>query len=192
MKTNRCWWPGDDPTYIAYHDDEWGVPLHDERLLFEFLILEGVQAGLSWITVLKKRENYRKAMDNFDYEKIARYPKRKIEALLKNEGLIRNRLKMESLVRNAKAFIALRDEVGSFESYIWDFVDGEPIINHWKSKDEVPATTPLAEKLSKDLKQRGFNFVGPTICYAFMQATGMVNDHTKDCFRHTECAALSR
>ena len=183
----RCWWPGDDPTYIAYHDEEWGVPLRDEQRLFEFLILEGVQAGLSWITVLKKRDNYRAAMDGFDFEKIARYPKRKIESLLRNEGLVRNRLKMESAVRNARSFIRVRDEVGSFSDYIWGFVDGEPLVNHWRNKDEVPATTPLASTISKDLKRRGFNFVGPTICYAFMQATGIVNDHTTDCFRHREC-----
>lgn len=187
MSQTRCWWPGENLIYIAYHDEEWGVPLHDERQLFEFLILEGAQAGLSWITVLKKRNNYRKAMDDFDYEKIARYPKRKIESLLRNEGLIRNRLKMESLVRNARAFIAVRDEFGSFDSYLWDFVAGKPIVNHWKSMDEVPAKTPLAEAISKDLKRRGFNFVGPTICYAFMQATGVVNDHTTDCFRHKKC-----
>jgi DNA-3-methyladenine glycosylase I len=184
----RCWWPGDDPIYIAYHDEEWGMPLHDECMLFEFLILEGVQAGLSWITVLKKRPNYRKAMDGFDYEKIARYPKRKIESLLRNEGLVRNRLKMESAVRNARAFIAVREEFGSFDEYLWDFVDGKPINNRRKSKGQLPATTALAETLSKDLKKRGFNFVGPTICYAFMQAVGMVNDHTTDCFRHKECS----
>jgi len=183
----RCWWPGEDPIYIAYHDEEWGSPQRDEQMLFEFLILEGAQAGLSWITVLKKRQNYRDAMENFDYEKIARYPKRKIESLLRNEGLIRNRLKMTSAVRNAKAYIKVREELGSFSEYIWGFVDGKPIINRWKSKEEVPATTPLAETMSKDLKRRGFNFVGPTICYAFMQATGMVNDHTTDCFRHREC-----
>ena len=186
MKT-RCWWPGEDPIYIAYHDEEWGVPLHDERRLFEFLILEGVQAGLSWITVLKKRDNYRKAMSGFDYEKIARYSKRKIESLLRNEGLIRNRLKMESAVRNARAFLAVREEFGSFDRYLWHFVGGSPLVNHWESKDEVPASTPLAAALSKDLKARDFNFVGPTICYAFMQAVGMVNDHTTDCFRHAGC-----
>jgi DNA-3-methyladenine glycosylase I len=184
----RCWWPGVDPTYIAYHDEEWGVPLHHERMLFEFLILEGVQAGLSWITVLKKRDNYREAMDNFDYEKVARYPKRKIESLLRNEGLIRNRLKMESAVRNARAFVEVREQFGSFDNYIWGFVDGAPVVNQWKSKHDVPATTPLAAKMSKDLKRRGFNFVGPTICYAFMQAIGMVNDHTTDCFRHAQCS----
>ena len=183
----RCWWAGEDPLYIAYHDHEWGVPQRDERTLFEFLILEGAQAGLSWITILKKRENYRRALDNFDFEKIARYQKRKTDSLLKNEGIIRNRLKIASTVQNARAFIKVREERGSFSSYLWDFVDGSPITNHWDKPADVPAKTPLAEALSGDLKRRGFNFVGPTICYAFMQAIGMVNDHTTDCFRHAEC-----
>jgi len=184
----RCWWAGSEPIYIDYHDSEWGVPQRDERTLFEFLILEGAQAGLSWITVLKKRENYRKAMDGFDFEKVARYQKRKLDSLLRDGGIIRNRLKVNSTVQNARALIQLREERGSFSSYLWDFVDGEPVVNRWSQPAEVPAKTPLAEALSKDLRRRGFNFVGPTICYAFMQAVGMVNDHLTDCFRHAECS----
>jgi DNA-3-methyladenine glycosylase I len=181
----RCPWPEGD-LYIAYHDTEWGVPLHDDRALFEFLILEGAQAGLSWHTVLKKRENYRAAFDQFDPEKVARYTPAKIKKLLANPGLIRNRLKIDSTVRNARAFLAVREEFGSFDRYLWRFVEGRPIINQHRSMREVPARTPASDAMSKDLKQRGFNFVGSTICYAHMQATGMVNDHLVHCFRHRE------
>jgi DNA-3-methyladenine glycosylase I len=181
----RCPWPKDD-LYIAYHDTEWGVPLHDDRALFEYLILEGAQAGLSWHTVLKKRENYRGAFDQFDPEKVARYTPAKVKKLLANPGLIRNRLKIDSAVRNARAFLAVREEFGSFDRYIWRFVDGRPVINRQRSMREVPARTAASDAMSKDLKQRGFNFVGSTICYAHMQATGMVNDHLVHCFRHRE------
>jgi DNA-3-methyladenine glycosylase I len=182
---DRCPWPEGD-LYIAYHDTEWGVPLHDDRALFEFLILEGAQAGLSWHTVLKKRENYRAAFDQFDPEKVARYTPARIKKLLANPGLIRNRLKIASAVRNARAFLAVQEEFGSFDRYIWRFVAGRPIINHPRSMKDVPARTPVSDAMSKDLKQRGFNFIGSTICYAFMQATGMVNDHLVHCFRHRE------
>jgi DNA-3-methyladenine glycosylase I len=182
----RCPWCGDDPLYVAYHDKEWGVPVRSDKTLFEFIILEGVQAGLSWITVLRKRENYRKAFDNFDWEKIARYDTTKIEALLQNAGIVRNRLKVHAAVTNAKAFIKVRKEFGTFSKYIWSFVDGKPLQNQWKAMKEVPPVTALAEKISKDLKKRGFTFVGPTIIYAHMQATGMVNDHITTCFRHKE------
>jgi DNA-3-methyladenine glycosylase I len=179
----RCAWAKDD-LYIAYHDREWGVPVHDDRLLFEFLILEGAQAGLSWITILKKRDNYRRAFDNFDVRKIARYNARKIQSLLANPGIVRNQLKIKSAVRNAQAFIALQQEFASFDQYIWQFVGGQPIRNHWKSLKEIPARTPESDAMSRDLIKRGFNFVGSTICYAFMQAVGLVNDHTTDCFRY--------
>ena len=187
MKTGkpRCPWPVDD-LYIRYHDEEWGVPVHDDRLLFEFLILEGAQAGLSWRTVLNKREHYRKAFDNFDAEKIARYRDAKIKQLLGNEGIIRNRLKIQSAILNAKAFLKVREEFGSFDAYLWRFVDGQPIINHRKSSKEVPATTKASDAMSRDLLKRGFKFVGSTICYAKMQAVGMVNDHLVTCFRHRE------
>lgn len=183
---NRCEWCGSDPLYISYHDTEWGVPVHDDRLLFEFLILEGAQAGLSWITVLKKRESYKKAFDNFDAVKVARYSDKDIARLKENPGIIRNRLKIESAVRNAQGVISIGEEFGSLNDYLWQFVDGETIQNEWKTLAEVPAQTNVSEAMSKDLKGRGFNFVGPTICYAFMQAVGMVNDHTTDCFRHAE------
>jgi DNA-3-methyladenine glycosylase I len=183
--TARCPWPADD-LYVAYHDAEWGVPLHDDRALFEFLVLEGAQAGLSWHIVLKKRENYRAAFDQFDPEKVARYTPAKIKKLLANPGLIRNRLKIASAVRNARAFLAVQQEFGSFDRYIWRFVDGRPIINHPRSMKEVPARTRASDAMSQDLKQRGFNFIGSTICYAHMQATGMVNDHLVHCFRHGE------
>jgi DNA-3-methyladenine glycosylase I len=178
-------WPVDE-LYTAYHDTEWGVPLHDDRALFEFLILEGAQAGLSWHTVLKKRENYRAAFDQFNPEKVARYTPAKINKLLANPGIIRNRLKIDSAVRNARAFLKVQEEFGSFDRYIWRFVDGLPIVNHHRSMKEVPARTRESDAMSKDLKQRGFNFVGSTICYAHMQATGMVNDHLVHCFRHRE------
>lgn len=179
----RCGWAKNDLA-IQYHDTEWGVPIHDDRKLFEFLILEGAQAGLSWDTILRKRENYRQAFDNFDAEKIARYDEQKFAELLNNEGIIRNRLKINSTIQNAKAFLEIQNEFGSFDQYIWSFVDGKPIINHWKNLSEVPAKTDVSDRLSKDLKKRGFNFVGSTIMYAFMQATGMVNDHLISCFRY--------
>jgi DNA-3-methyladenine glycosylase I len=177
----RCGWVTGDPLYIDYHDHEWGVPIYDNRLLFEFLNLEGAQAGLSWITILKKRENYRQAFDGFNPEVIVNYDEQKIEELLQNEGIVRNRLKINSVVVNAKAYLKVVEEFGSFRTYIWSFVDGKPIQNHFLSLDEVPATTSISDKLSKDLKKRGFKFVGSTICYAFMQAVGMVNDHIVTC-----------
>ncbi len=180
----RCAWPGDDALYIKYHDEEWGVPVHDDAKLFEFLILEGAQAGLSWITILRKRENYRQAFDQFDVKRIARYDQKKINALLKNEGIVRNRLKIHSTIQNAKAFLEVQKEFGSFDRYIWQFVDGKPKINRLKSLKDLPARTEVSDQISKDLKTRGFNFVGSTICYAFMQAVGMVNDHRIDCFRY--------
>ena len=181
----RCPWPVDE-LYQKYHDTEWGVPLHDDRALFEFLVLEGAQAGLSWHIVLKKRENYRAAFDQFDPAKVARYTPARITKLLANPGIIRNRLKIASAVRNARAFLAVQEEFGSFDRYIWRFVDGRPIINHPRSMKEIPARTKESDAMSKDLKQRGFNFIGSTICYAHMQATGMVNDHLVHCFRHGE------
>jgi DNA-3-methyladenine glycosylase I len=177
----RCTWPGTDPLYLRYHDEEWGVPVHDDRTLFEMLILEGAQAGLSWITILRKRPAYRRAFDRFDPAKIARYDARKIRTLMNDAGIVRNRLKIEGTVRNARAFLALRDEAGSFDTWIWQFVDGRPIVNRPKSMKDVPATTPESDAMSRALKQRGFTFVGSTICYAFMQATGMVNDHLAGC-----------
>ncbi len=182
----RCGWTTLDPLYINYHDKEWGVPIHNESLLFEFLILEGAQAGLSWITILRKRDNYREAFDNFDPVKIAKYSDKKVEKLLKNEGIIRNRLKINAAVQNAKSFLEVQKEFGSFDKYIWRFVDGKPIINKWKSLKDVPAKTKLSDLISKDLKKRGFKFTGSTICYSFMQAVGMVNDHTINCFRYNE------
>jgi DNA-3-methyladenine glycosylase I len=183
---HRCAWVGDDPLYIHYHDREWGVPVHDDRKLFEFLILEGAQAGLSWLTVLRKRENYRKAFDNFDVKKVADYDQDKIQELLGNAGIIRNRLKINSAIKNARAFMMVKEEFGSFNSYSWEFVGGEPMKNRWRTIDDIPATTKESDAWSKDLKKRGFTFVGSTICYAHMQATGMVNDHTVDCFRYDE------
>jgi len=182
---NRCGWAKNDLA-IAYHDAEWGVPLHDDRKLFEFLILEGAQAGLSWDTILRKRENYRLAFDDFDTELIARYDERKIAELLLNEGIIRNRLKIASAIRNAKSYLKIKEEFGSFDSYIWRFVGREPIKNGWKELSEVPAKTDVSDAMSKDLKKRGFNFVGSTIMYAFMQACGLVNDHLVSCFRYEE------
>lgn len=184
MTPSRCAWVTTDPIYIAYHDEEWGRPVYDDQKLFEMLILEGAQAGLSWITVLKRRENYRKAFDDFDPVKISQYHQEKIESLLQNPGIIRNRKKVESVIRNARAFLEIQAAFESFAAYIWQFVDGEPTINHWDSMNEVPAYTKESTAMSKDLKARGFTFVGPTICYAFMQATGMVNDHMSDCFLH--------
>ena len=185
MKT-RCEWAGTDPLYIAYHDNEWGVPVHDDRMLFEMLILDGAQAGLSWITILRKRENYRKAYDNFDLRKIAEYDEQKVIELLANAGIIRNRRKIDASIQNAKAFLTIQEEFGSFDAYIWQFVGGKTKVNAWKSLAELPAKTLESEAMSKDLVQRGFKFVGPTICYAFMQAAGMVNDHIVDCFRYNE------
>ena len=182
----RCEWVGTDPLMVAYHDTEWGVPVHDDRLLFEHLILDGAQAGLSWLTVLRKRENYRKAFDDFDPTQIARYDGKKFQELLANEGIIRNKLKIRSAIQNGNAFLQVQKEFGSFDAYIWQFVGGEPIQNSWKSLSELPPQTPESEAMSKDLKERGFSFVGPTICYAHMQATGMVNDHIVTCFRHKE------
>jgi DNA-3-methyladenine glycosylase I len=179
----RCWWPSNELS-ILYHDREWGVPQHDDRVLFEFLILEGAQAGLSWDTILQKRENYRAAFDGFDPKKIARYDRRKTQRLLGDEGIVRNRLKIASATRNAKAFLAVQKEFGSFDSYIWQFVGGKPRVNAWRLGNKLPARTSESDVMSKDLKKRGFNFVGSTICYAFMQATGMVNDHAVECFRY--------
>jgi DNA-3-methyladenine glycosylase I len=182
----RCTWPSNELA-IRYHDEEWGVPLHDDHKLFEFLILEGAQAGLSWDTILRKRENYRKAFDGFDVNKVARYTDKKIEKLLQDEGIIRNRLKVASAVSNAKAFLAVQKEFGSFDTYIWSFVDGKPIVNKWKMSSQIPAKSEVSDAISKDLKKRGFNFVGSTIIYANMQATGMVNDHLVSCFRYKQC-----
>jgi DNA-3-methyladenine glycosylase I len=189
MKANdivRCDWAGTEPLYLAYHDNEWGLPEHDDRKLFEMLVLEGAQAGLSWSTILNKRENYRRAFDNFEPEIVAAYDVAKIEALLADPGIVRNRRKIESAVQNARAFLEIQGEFGSFDVYLWGFVGGRPIVNAWKSLSELPAKTAESETLSKDLKRRGFNFVGPTICYAFMQAIGMVNDHVVDCFRYAK------
>ena len=182
MKT-RCSWATNDLS-IRYHDEEWGVPVHDDRLLFEFLILEGAQAGLSWNTILQKRDSYRAAFDGFDPERVARYDRRKLQSLLKDPGIVRNRLKIASAVQNARAFLKVKEEFGSFDRYMWQFVDGRPLVNSWRSLKQVPARTLQSDAMSKDLKKRGFNFVGSTICYAFMQAVGMVNDHAKECFRY--------
>lgn len=186
MNKNRCTWCGDDPLYVKYHDDEWGVPVYDDDKLFEFLILETFQAGLSWITVLRKRENFRKAFDNFDYRKIAKYDDNKFNELIQNAGIIRNKLKIKATISNAVAFMEVQKEFGSFSKYIWAFVNHKPIVNSWKTLNEIPAKTELSDKISKDLKKRGFKFVGSTVIYAHMQATGMVNDHVTDCFRHKE------
>lgn len=187
----RCSWAKNDLA-IAYHDAEWGVPLHDDDGLFEFLILEGAQAGLSWDTILRKRDAYREAFDNFDPAKVARYSEARCEKLLLNEGIIRNRLKIASAIGNARAFLKVRDEFGSFDRYIWTFVGGKPIVNSWSQSGQVPAKTDVSDTISRDLKKRGFNFVGSTIMYAFMQATGMVNDHLTGCFRHKEISSVSR
>ena len=185
MKT-RCSWSTADPFYIKYHDREWGVPLHDDRRLFEILILEGAQAGLSWLTILKKRQNYRKAFDHFDPHKIAGYDSRKIGKLLSNEGIVRNKLKINAAIQNARSYLTVQKEFGSFSTYIWHFVGGETLKNKWRTLEEIPAQTPESAAMSADLKKRGFKFVGPTICYAFMQAAGLVNDHVVDCFRYEE------
>jgi DNA-3-methyladenine glycosylase I len=180
----RCAWCGTDPLYVAYHDNEWGVPVHDDGKLFEMLNLEGAQAGLSWITILRKREHYRKAFDNFDAKKVAKYDSKKVKTLLANEGIVRNRLKIAATIENAKAFLAVQKEFGSFATYIWQFVGGKPIRNSPRTMKDIPATTAESDAMSKDLKRRGFTFVGSTICYAFMQACGLVDDHTRDCFRY--------
>jgi DNA-3-methyladenine glycosylase I len=187
----RCGWSTSDPLYITYHDQEWGVPVHDDRLLFEFLILEGAQAGLSWITILRKRENYRQAFDQFDPQKVARFDDKKILELLNNPGIIRNRAKINAAIGNARAFLAIQEEFGSFDTYVWRFVGGKPLQNTWTEMAQIPAKSAEAEALSKDLVRRGFKFVGPTICYAHMQATGMVNDHTVDCFRYQEVQQMA-
>jgi len=188
----RCAWCGEDPLYVSYHDSEWGVPVYEDRGHFEHLVLEGMQAGLSWLTILRKRENFRKAFAGFDVAKVARYTAAKVERLLADPGIVRNRLKVESAVNNARHFLEVQSEFGTFTRYIWDFVDGKPVVNHWNSMGEIPAKTPLAEAISKDLKQRGFNFVGPTIVYAHLQATGLVNDHVTSCFRLREVQKLAR
>jgi DNA-3-methyladenine glycosylase I len=185
-KTRCAWVPQDNQLYIDYHDKEWGVPVHDDTTLFEFLILEGAQAGLSWSTILNKREGYKKAFANFDPKKVARFSPAKQDKLREFDGIVRNRLKIAATVTNAKAFLEVQKEFGSFDKFIWDFVGGKPIVNKWKSIKQVPATTPLAEKISKDLKSRGFKFIGPIIIYAYMQAVGLVNDHTTDCFRYQQ------
>lgn len=182
----RCAWAGSDPLYVQYHDTEWGVPVHDDRKLFEFLLLEGAQAGLSWITVLRKRENYREAFDGFDPEKIEKYDEEKIAELLQNSGIIRNRRKIEAAVINARLFLRIQEEFGSFDRYLWGFVNGEPVKNSWDSLSSVPTSTTVSDALSKDLVKRGFKFVGTTICYSLMQAVGLVNDHVTDCFRYHE------
>jgi len=183
----RCPWVNiDDPLMLAYHDEEWGVPVHDDRKTFEFLVLEGAQAGLSWSTILNKRENYRRAFANFDPEKVAAFDAKAVKRLLADPGIVRNRLKVGSAISNAKAFLEVRDEYGDFDSYIWSFVGGRPIRNKWKMSSQIPVTSPEAKKMSADLVKRGFKFVGPTICYSHMQATGMVNDHLVDCFRYSE------
>ena len=191
MAVKRCTWCVTDPLYMQYHDEEWGVPVWDDQTLFEFLVLEGAQAGLSWITILRKREAYRKLFSNFDAKKVARFTDKRLEKLLLDASIIRNRLKVFAARKNARAFLDVQAEKGSFADYIWDFVDGEPIQNKWKSMSEVPATTAVSDALSKDMKKRGFTFVGSTIMYAHMQATGMVNDHTTDCFRYRECKSLA-
>jgi DNA-3-methyladenine glycosylase I len=188
---HRCIWAGDNSTYIAYHDKEWGVPVYAERRLFEFLLLEGAQAGLSWITILKKRPHYRKVLDRFDPEKIARYNRRKINALLTDPGIVRNRLKVEAAVQNARAWLELKQHMKP-RDFLWQFVDGVPATNHWRNQKQVPANTVASDAMSRELKRRGFKFVGSTICYAFMQAVGMVNDHTTNCFRHREIIKLNK
>jgi DNA-3-methyladenine glycosylase I len=187
----RCAWVGQDPLYIAYHDEEWGVPVHDDRLLFEFLVLEGAQAGLSWLTILRKREGYRRAFAGFDPAKVADFGEADVERLLGDSGIVRNRLKIDSAIGNARAFLRVQEEFGSFDAYVWPFVGGETIHNEWRRLEEIPAKTAEAERLSADLKKRGFRFAGPTIMYAHMQATGMVNDHTVDCFRWSRLKSRS-
>lgn len=186
MNLHRCGWCGNDSLYVSYHDKEWGVPIYDDHKLFEFLVLETFQAGLSWITILRKRENFRKAFDNFDYIKIANYNNEKFDELIKDAGIIRNKLKIKATISNAQNFIKIQKEFGSFSNYIWKFTNGKPIVNNWKTLDEIPAKTELSDSISKDLKKRGFKFVGSTVIYAHMQATGIVNDHIVNCFRYQE------
>ena len=190
-KEKRCAWVGEESLYTTYHDDEWGLPCYDDQTLFEFLTLEGAQAGLSWITILRKRENYRRRFAGFDPVKVARFSQKKIDTLLLDPGIVRNRLKVESTVTNAQAFLKIQEQHGSFSDYLWHYVDGEPVTNHWRTIKQVPASTPLSDQLSKDLKKAGFRFVGTTICYAYMQAIGLVNDHTTDCFRHEQVKQLT-
>lgn len=184
--TSRCFWASSEPN-TAYHDTEWGVPLHDEHALFEFLILEGAQAGLSWVTILKKRQHYRQVFNQFDPQKVALYDEAKVAQLLNDPGIIRNRLKIAAAINNARHFLAIQQQFGSFDQYLWGFVDGRQIVNHWRTHSEIPTRTAVSDALSKDLAKRGFKFVGSTICYAMMQAVGMVNDHTVSCFRHADC-----
>jgi DNA-3-methyladenine glycosylase I len=192
MEQTRCGWVSAESIYVRYHDEEWGVPIrHDDRALFERLCLEGAQAGLSWITILRKRENYRQAFDGFDPERVAAYDEAKVSALMANAGIVRNQLKIRAAITNARCFLEIQAQHGTFADYLWAYVDGKPIQNRWRSLSELPAETDISRAISKDLKRRGFKFVGSTICYAMMQAVGMVNDHTLDCFRHTEVAALA-
>jgi DNA-3-methyladenine glycosylase I len=188
----RCWWAGDDPLYVSYHDTEWGVPVYDDQRLFEFLVLEGAQAGLSWITILRKRDAYRHAFAGFEVDKVARFGERQVQKLLNDAGIVRNRAKIESAVKNARAFREVQREFGSFSDYQWRFVDGRPITNRWRAQSEVPAKTEISDAMSKDLKRRGFSFVGSTIIYAHMQAVGMVNDHLLSCFRHRDVSAAAK
>ena len=192
MTPTRCGWVNDDPLYIAYHDEEWGVPVRDDRKLFEMLILEGAQAGLSWYTILKKREAYARAFDGFDPERIARYDEMKIASLLEDPGIVRNRLKVHAAIGNARALLDLHDSGAGFSDFLWELAGGTPFVNAWRRLEDVPASTPVSEAMSKALKRRGFRFVGPTICYAFMQAVGMVNDHVVSCFRREACRMISR
>jgi DNA-3-methyladenine glycosylase I len=192
LETNRCPWPGTDPIYVAYHDEEWGVPERDDRALYEKLVLDGFQAGLSWITILRKREAFRRAFDGFAPEKVARYSKKKVEALMQDEGIVRNRMKIDGAVASARAWLEIMEQGAGFSPYLWDFVDGKPIVNRYKTMSEIPAETEISRIISKELKGRGFKFCGPTIVYAFMQATGMVNDHLMSCPRHTACVKLGR
>lgn len=189
--TKRCTWCGSDPLYVAYHDQDWGVPVRDDRLLFEMLVLEGAQAGLSWLTILKKRDNYRNAFHDFDAARIASYDQQEIDRLMQDTGIVRNRLKIESAVKNARGVLQICQEYPSFSDYLWRYVDGKTVINRWPEVSAIPANTPISDRLSKDLKKRGFNFVGSTICYALMQSIGMVNDHTTDCFRYREINQIS-
>lgn len=192
MNLTRCDWCTSNPLYTSYHDKEWGVPLHNDRRLFEFLILEGAQAGLSWLTILKKRENYRAAFDKFDPALVARYDARKVASLLQNAGIVRNRLKIAAAIRNAKAVLDIQKEFGSLDTFLWQFVDGRPIQNKWRSLKQIPVTTPESDRMSRELKRRGLTFVGSTICYSLMQATGMVNDHLVSCFRHQQVRRLTK
>lgn len=185
----RCTWCGDDPLYQTYHDEEWGVPIHDDQKQFEFIVLESAQAGLSWLTILRKREGYRQAYDDFDPVKVARYDEVKIQQLLQNPNIVRNQQKIRASIKNARSFLAIQEEFGSFSAYLWGFIENHPIVNHWSNDSQIPAKTELSERISKDLKKRGFSFLGPTILYAHLQATGLVNDHVTGCFRYKELSA---